>query len=52
MCVDANRMKFREPALRAVTIRAVIDTGRVEEVGARCCSAGDIGFFGDVLFEF
>src|SRR5580765_2025878 len=51
MCVDANRMKFREPALRAVTIRAVIDAGRVEEVRARGGGAGDISFFGSVLFE-
>ena len=30
----------------------MIDVRRVKEVGARCCRAGDIGFFGDVLFEF
>src|SRR5438552_2885615 len=52
MCVDANRVEFREPALRAVTIRAVIDARRVEEVRARRCSTGDICFFGDMLFEF
>ena len=52
MCVDSERVEFREPAFGSVTVWTMSAALVVEEVRAARRSAGDVDFLGHVFAQF